>query len=209
MCQITKSAYVQKMLPHLLPKRAKKIGITVRDSSQWRKLSESLRYELEHRYDVSSPVTIVKDMSFNKKPLPPTSMAFNYNINDKLVDEMSNIPITKREKIKNYRIDLLDRAIVEETLLHHALFERGIKAYQKMPIFDNGVIFYANLFIPEFNTIIQLIKSNWGKKGLWSKQHKKEKAIMRLGYNVKFAVIEHIANNIGIEALIKEIKSGK
>ncbi len=209
MHSITEQAYISKMLPHLHPKRARKLGITCKDKQAWRSIAREVKRELEERYRTASNEEIIKDMSFNAKPLPITPQAMNFNINDKLIDEIANISYSKREWVKEFRIDLLSRTNKDETRIHQILTENKIRAYQKMPFEARGNVYFANLFLPDQNIIIEITKKKWGRRGLYGKQKKRYENLRRLGYDVIMVIPEDLNTPQGVSELIKQIRQRK
>lgn len=206
MHSITEQAYIAKMLPHLHPKRARKLGITCKDRQSWRSIAKEVKRELEERYRTASDEEIIKDMSFNSKPLPITPKAMNFNINDKLVDEIAHISYSKRGWVKEFRIDLLSRTTKDETRIHQILTENKIRAYQKMPFEAKGNVYFANLFLPDYNIIIEITKKKWTCRGLYGKQKQRYESLKGLGYRVILVIPEDLNTPKGVSDFVRQIR---
>lgn len=200
-----KTAYINKMVPHLLPIRAKSIGITPSNKAEWKNLAKSIKEELSERFDISSQEVIFKDMSFNERPLPVVAATINYELNDKIVSEIPYISRSKKEWISETRLNLLDIAIVEESKLSSELLSRGIKVYQKMPFVINGSIYFANLYLPNHNTIIEISSAKHKEKPLYGKLKQRLNDLNRTGNKVITINASQINGKDSIDKIISDI----
>lgn len=204
MHKITEEAYIAKMLPHLLPKRARKLGVTKKQRTAWKQLAKAIKIELHERYSSVVEKVIIEDMSFNDKPLPVAPKAMNYNANDFIVEKLSNIPASKRDWVKNARLELLSRARQDETELHGILGQYRIKAYQKMPFEVNGKLYFANLFLPEFGIIIEIIKDSAGKHGYQHSAMDRLSKLRSVGHDVIVVKSEDIHSKECMKQVLKK-----
>lgn len=200
-----KTAYINKMVPHLLAIRAKSIGITPANKTEWRNLAQTIKNELSVRFETVSNEEILKDMSFNKRPLPVVSAEINYKLNDEIVQNIPYISKSKKEWIKDMRANLLDIAIKDEKVLSKELINKGIKVYQKMPFVVNENIYFANLYLPDYNLIIEILKKNSDKKTIYGKIKQRLKDLRRTGNEVWTINVIQIRDKDNINKFISRI----
>ena len=155
-----KASYISKMLPHVLSKRAKMMGIQQTNKSEWKSLAKKIKAELLSRFDSITEIEYFEDMSFNHKAMPEPALEINYQINDRLIDNAEWIPCYKKQSLKKIRLDLLNRSIAAERKLALYLDNNGIKTFQKIPFYIKGHYHFANIYLPDFRTVIEIVGQN-------------------------------------------------
>lgn len=200
-----RTAYINKMVPHLLAIRAKSIGITPANKAEWRDLAQTIKNELAIRFSTVSNEEILKDMSFNKKPLPVVSAEINYKLNDEIVQNIPRISKSKKEWIRDMRANLLDIAIKDEKVLSKELINKGIKVYQKMPFVVSDNIYFANLYLPDYNLIIEILKKGYDKKTIYGKLKQRLKDLKCTGNEVWTVNVIQIRDKDYINRFINKI----
>lgn len=63
---VTERKYINQMLPHLLPLRAKKLGIRQDNKEEWKALAKEIKEELLERYSVATDCELLHDMSYKR-----------------------------------------------------------------------------------------------------------------------------------------------
>lgn len=197
----TQQAYVNKMLPHLLPKEAKKRGIKQSDKIEWKNLAKELKAYLKNRYLTSLEADLNEDISFNNKGISKLANNNQYRINDKVVDRLSFISTSKREWIRQARWGLLDKATFAEKEIINRLTDSGVESWQKAPFVFNGETYFAGIFIPQKKLVIEVVKKNMSVSQLYGsmKQRKHDFEF----HGIRFMLVS--LQGSSFDAIIKQI----
>lgn len=163
---ISKASYINKMLPHLLPIKAKELEITQKDKEEWRKLADQIKENLTKRYFKHFRYefyVLENDMAYNKKnyvpkqpPQKPIKPVIKSDeLNDSIVDSLQTTEY-KREWIRKSRMELLESLRMDEAKLTILFKRQNVEVYNKMPFIINNKIIFADLYLPEYRTIIEI-----------------------------------------------------
>lgn len=165
---ITEKKYINQMLPHLLPLRAKKLGIRQENKEEWKTLAKTIKEELLTRYSVATYSELLNDMSYKRKRAKNKDEENQHShseqiksfdeVTNKIVDSIPNIPASKRKWIKKTRTELLEKFKKEEVEILRELLLQKIRIYHKMPFIVAGNIYFADIFLPDYKIIIEIVK---------------------------------------------------
>lgn len=158
--RFTAKAYINKMLPHLLPKEAKKIGISQSNKREWKILARKIKQELLDRYENSTEAELEKNLSFSKRLISARPSDYQFIINDEIVCRTPFIKSDKREWVRTTRLDLLSNSISGESELAQMLNNEGIRAIQKFPMVVSGKIYFAGICLPDHKIIIEITRKD-------------------------------------------------
>lgn len=183
----TQQAYVNKMLPHLLAKEAKKRGIKQSDKFAWKNLAKELKIYLKNRYLTALEADLNEDVSFNNKGISKMANNLQYRINDKIVDRLGFISASKREWIRDTRWGLLDKATFTESEIVKRLTEAGIDVWQKAPFVFNGKTYFAGMFLPLKGLVVEVAKKNISVSQLYGAMKQRKQAFETHG--IKFLLV--------------------
>lgn len=162
---ITERKYINQMLPHLLPLRARKLGIRQENKEEWKALAKKIKEELLARYSVVTYSELLNDISYKRKRAKKDEikqskkekkLSFD-EITNEIVDNMPNISNSKRIWIKRTRTELLNKFKKEEGEILSELLLQKIKVYSRMPFIVSGNIYFANIFLPDYKIIIEIV----------------------------------------------------
>lgn len=175
---VTERKYINQMLPHLLPLRAKKLGIRQDNKEEWKALAKEIKEELLERYSVATDCELLHDMSYKRynerkkcsQNRNGRTITFDETTN-KIVDSIPDISHSKRVWIKRTRSELLNRFKEEEIQILKELILQKINTVHKMPFIVSGNIYFADLFFPDYKIIIEIIN----KKNLSTPNRNKAK----------------------------------
>lgn len=201
---ITESTYLLKMMSHVLSHRAKILNISVKNKSEWRNLSHSIRDELKERYRTASSEEILNDIAFSKKPIPIPPSSIDIDKNVWIINTYSNIPSSNLEWASKIRIQSLQSPIAEETMIAAKLRKKGINVFQKVPFYTGTRTYFTHLFLPDYKTIIEIVREGWSvhpPKGFKTRLS----ALRKFGYNIKYAIAHKIRTEAGMDEFINSL----
>lgn len=186
-----KVQYLLKMLPHLLPRRGRKLGITPANKKAWKDLARKIKYELEERFENATTEEIIKDMSFNKKPVVMiTPEQYNYTDNDEIADNIIDASSCQKEWIKETRKELLARVSASVCMMEQMFISQNIKVYLQMPFVLNGAIYFSNIYLPDYQIAIETDRKRRNPRSFKGKYKTKHEAFERA-----YIQVFYITNN--------------
>lgn len=159
--------YLKKMIPHILPFRAKELGITPKDKVEWGNLKREVKAELKERFRQSSLESIKQDLSFNRKSkTAPTSNhetpSFGYkNISERcfnrevLINTQRASDSTK-SWIKQKRNERLLHSSKYQRAFMDMLDEASVKVIAKMPFVIGTHIYFADFYLIDYDLVIDI-----------------------------------------------------
>ena len=211
MPEFTKAAYIRKVLPHLLPKIARSLGITPNNKDEWQKIAFEVREHLSQKYDTAPDEELQRDVQFNKKKIGHRPSDAQYELNDEVIDRLE-IAESKKSWFYRTRNAQLDSASTSESKLAEMLAKVGVKVYQKPPIKIHTDIFFPDLFLPDHNLVIEVnSKTNNFKKLAWTVKRRFAK-MREAGYNVRLmsnAQVDELKSNSNLLQQILHFKSAQ
>lgn len=182
---VTERKYINQMLPHLLPLRAKQLGITYKNKEKWHELAQKIKKELLSRYTIATDDELLNDMSYQRQAqikkqekiqekrhrkeerrqrsaellqLSDEQQANSIDyFTNKIVDDILSISYAKKQWIKKHRAKLLRKLKTEEIEIISELLLQKVKIYPKMPFVVAGKIYFAAAFLPDIRVIIEII----------------------------------------------------
>lgn len=183
MHSFTKNVYINKVLPHLLPNMAKQLGITQADKTAWKNLANDIKDHLSWKYDTKPEDDLLKDMSFNDKPIPKRPSDIQFECNDMLAD-MLNATAGQREWIKTARIEQLAKTTQIENNLADKLQAHSIEAFQKAPLIFSGKIFFTDILLPDYKIALEVSTKQKSFKNMTASCKTRIKSLTSHGYRV-------------------------
>lgn len=211
MATITKESYVNRMLPVLLATQAKEKGIIQSDTVRMHALTKKIKRELSTRFDSFPLREIFEELSRAQKDkkkkeesekTPMRPLAMNFTVNDVMVEKLAKIPRKKQAMVKEFRADCLSRANKAETELHQILTDKGVLAYQKFPFIVEDKIHFANIVIPKYKVVIEMLSTKMSKKEIGARI----KALAALGYRLEVFPANRVRHKGLIDNLIESFK---
>lgn len=178
---VTERKYINQMLPHLLPLRAKKLGIRQENKEEWSLLAKQIKEELLERYSVATNCELLNDISYKRRKAkkgerPQKSdkqtVLFD-NITNEIVNNIPDISYSRRNWIKKTRIKLLNKFKEEENQILRELILQKVNIFHKMPFIISGNIYFADIFLPDQKIIIEVINERTVKNNDRSKIKKR------------------------------------
>lgn len=162
---VTERKYINQMLPHLLPLRAKKIGITQKNREEWKSLAKKIKKELVKRYAVATDGELLHDLSYKRSKTIKKESRLNNDgqtkqfddLTNKIVDNIPDISYLKRQWIKKTRTELSSKLTTEEIQILRELVLQKINVIHKMPFIVSGNIYFADVYLPNHKMIIEIV----------------------------------------------------
>ena len=204
--KFTEKAYINKMLPHLLPIEARKIGITQSNKREWKALAGRIKYELEDRYKNASEKELEKDLSFNEKSISSRPSDFQFLINSEIIRRTPFIPLEKREWVRTARLDLLSKSISGESELAEMLNLVGIRAIQKYPMIISDKIYFAGICLPDYKIVIEITKKDIPVVRAYGTLKDRADDFKRKGYFVEFISTDKAKDENLMNTFINKIR---
>lgn len=210
---VTERKYINQMLPHLLPLRAKKLGIRQENKEEWHSLAKKIKEELLERYSVATECELLNDMSYKRRRTQKGKGLHDNNnqtepfddITNKIVDNIPNISYPKRKWIKKTRIELLSKFKEEEIQILRELTLQKVNILHKMPFIISGNIYFADIFLPDYKIIIEVVKEKKMKDASNSKIRKRLLDLSSTGNKLITISYEKTKNKNFIHLLINSI----
>lgn len=170
------TTYKNKMIPHLLPKEAKRIGITPADKESWKKLVKYVRTKVEKRYKTASAKELGHDMEFNKGKsrtvasrqllilkdrktgykTADADIIEGYLQNEEILNNIHHITKSTREWISDRRTEKLGRLTKYEREFAIIMGRNGINVLMKMPFVADTRIYFSDVYIPSYRLAIEI-----------------------------------------------------
>jgi len=162
--QVSEKSYLCRMIPHLLSKEAKILGITPKDKDAWHILKKRLREKLCLRYQKLPYSVLLQDLSFKKNKRSSKSqlrensfeVLSDYYDHMGIISNLQNIPSQKRDWIDMRRSELLLKISKYERILSVNLGKANIKHFNKMPFVIDGHIYFSNIYLPKYRIAIEI-----------------------------------------------------